>query len=481
MSLTQAVNTAQSIFNNTGTQTAILSKNISNAYNSNYARRSAVISTSLFGADVIATQRAQNDALLRQVLRTTAGDSAQQTLLDGLGRIQATIGGNDSELSPEAALKKFQTALNTYIATPANSTAGAAAVSAAANVALTINNATQEVQTIRAQADLSLSMAAGELRDLLGQFQKANDAAIVATAGGVDASDAMDVREGVLKKISELVGVTATMRENNDMVLYTSEGITLFETTPREVKFVPTPNYAPGVQGNSLYIDGVAVQPGVGGNTTAQGRIPALLQLRDQVAPTYQKQLDELSRALVTQFAETSAGPPAVTLPGLFTWSGGTVPAAGTIVNGISSTLKVNPAAVTNPSLFRDGAINGAAFNKNTGNAAGFTTVLNAYLTALDAPMSFDVNAEAGVNSGLLGYASKSIGWFSALRSDATDAGEAKNAMVVRATESYSSETGVSIDQELSDMLDIEQSYKASTKLLSAVDEMLKALLNIAG
>lgn len=481
MSLTQAVNTAQAIFNNTGTQTAILSKNISNAYNSNYARRSAVLSTSLFGADVIATQRAQNDALLRQVLRTTAGDSAQQTLLDGLTRIQATIGGNESELSPQAALKKFQSALNTYAGAPANTTTGAAAVSAASEVVNTIRNATQEIQTIRSQADQALLQSAGELRDLLGQFQKANDAVIVSSAAGTDASDAMDVREGLLKKISEIVGVTGTMRENNDMVLYTSEGITLFETTPREIKFVPTASYAPGVQGNSFYIDGVAVQPGTGGNTNGMGKIAALLQIRDTVAPTYQKQLDEIARGLVTQFAETSNAAPITTLPGLFTWSGGTVPPAGTIVNGISSTLQINPAVLSNPNLLRDGAINGAAYNKNPSSNAGFSLVLNTLYNGLDTPLTFDVAAEAGVDSGLLGYAAKSVGWFSALRSDASNAGETKNAMVIRATESYSSETGVSIDQELSDMLDIEQSYKASTKLLSAVDEMLKALMEIAG
>jgi flagellar hook-associated protein 1 len=37
--------------------------------------------------------------------------------------------------------------------------------------------------------------------------------------------------------------------------------------------------------------------------------------------------------------------------------------------------------------------------------------------------------------------------------------------------------TGVSIDEELSLLLDLEQSYKASAKLISTVDAMMASLL----
>ena len=53
MSLTSALNTAQSIFNNTGTQSSVVSNNIANAGNKDYVRRQASISTSLNGAQVV--------------------------------------------------------------------------------------------------------------------------------------------------------------------------------------------------------------------------------------------------------------------------------------------------------------------------------------------------------------------------------------------------------------------------------------------
>ena len=65
-------------------------------------------------------------------------------------------------------------------------------------------------------------------------------------------------------------------------------------------------------------------------------------------------------------------------------------------------------------------------------------------------------------------------------RSNATTAAENTSAALSRSDEAYSNETGVNLDEELTLLLDIEQSYKAATKILNAVDEMLKSLLDIA-
>ncbi|MNL65700.1 flagellar hook-associated protein FlgK [compost metagenome] len=52
--------------------------------------------------------------------------------------------------------------------------------------------------------------------------------------------------------------------------------------------------------------------------------------------------------------------------------------------------------------------------------------------------------------------------------------------MQMRAKEAYANATGVNLDEELILLLDIEQSYKAATKLLSTIDEMLSSLMQAA-
>jgi len=52
--------------------------------------------------------------------------------------------------------------------------------------------------------------------------------------------------------------------------------------------------------------------------------------------------------------------------------------------------------------------------------------------------------------------------------------------MLTKSKEAYSNATGVNLDEELIQLLDIEQSYKAAAKLMTTVDELLKTLLATA-
>ena len=491
MSLTTALNNAQAIFNNSGTQSSVVSNNIANAGNTDYSRRQAMLSTNMAGAQVVQIARANEPALQKAFLSSTSGDAAQQRLLSAYTSLQsATLGGNDNEIAPATYMASLQTAMQTYASSPSSTTAAQAAVNAAQSLATSLNNATTAVQGVRTDADKQIASDVDTLNGLLKQFQTANDAVKSATATSTSTStalpDALDQRDSILKQISQIVGVTTVTRDNNDVALYTTGGATLFETIPRSVTFTPTTAYTAGTTGNNVYIDGVALPAGQGASTTAQGSLQAALQVRDDIAPTYQKQLDEIARGLVTTFAETNPNDSTDQAPGLFTWSGGTVPASGTLVTGLASTIAVNPALLTtstqtgNPSLLRDGGINGDQYIVNTTGASGYSDQLDAYITGMSTKMDFDSSAGSDTSASIMDYASSSIGWLEGQRSTATTAAENTSAALSRSSTAYSNETGVNLDEELTLMMDIEQSYKAGTKILNAVNEMLQSVLDIA-
>lgn len=482
MSLTSALNTAQSIFNNTGAQSSIVSNNISNAGNKDYVRRQAMLTTSLNGAQVVKISRAQEDALLKQYLKASSQDSAQQTLLGGLEDLKSIMGGNDNETSPETALRAFRDKLGTFRATPGDLIAAQGAITAAQDVVTSLNNASKAVQQQRADADKQVKNQVDSLNSLLTQFETANNAVKKATAGNEDPSSALDEREKVLKQISQIVGVSTVQRANNDMVLYTSDGTTLFETVPRSVSFEPTQSYAANTVGKKVYIDGVAVNMGSGSTTNAQGSLASLLQIRDDIAPTFQSQLDEVARGLVNLYQEDGN-------PGLFVWTqangtAGGVPPAGTVIDGIAGTIAINDRVVTSkggdPMRLRDGNINASSTAANPTGSSGYSAELDRLYTAMDSGIAFDPTTGLDSNVSILTYATNSIGWLEQNRSNATTAAENTSAASARTDEAYSNETGVNLDEELTLLLDIEQSYKAATKILNAVDEMLKALLDIA-
>lgn len=484
MSLASSLNTASSIFRNTAQQSSVISTNIANTGNENYVRRDAVVTQTVYGATMVQNERSQQMALLRQMASSTSQQSAQSTLLDGLTTLSDALGGNDYELSPSAYLANLQSSLQSFAASPGEYALASTVVTDAIDVVNSLNNATTTTQELREDTDAQMFEQVESLNKLLAEFKIVNDTVVRQTATGGNADDYLDRRDTLLKDISKIVGVSVNMRDNSDMVLYTYDGTTLFETDPREVSFVRTYTYDSTVTGNAIYIDGTAVRAGIGGNTDGQGSLASLVQIRDVIAPTFQTQLDEIARGLIETFQEFDTGGGGE-LPGLFTWPTGTIPPTGAVEPGLAALIRVNPAVRSDqggdPMLIRDGGINGAAYVQNTANSSGFTDLINSYVDELAANRSFSADADLKTDASVLSFASNSIGWLEELRSNATTANENKQALYERTFQTYSSKTAVSLDEELSLLLDVEQSYKAAAKLVSTVDEMLKAVLEMAG
>ena len=151
-----------------------------------------------------------------------------------------------------------------------------------------------------------------------------------------------------------------------------------------------------------------------------------------------------------------------------------------TILTGLAGALRLNaafdPAAGGNATLLRDGGANGAAYLANTTGAAGYTELLLAYGARLDAPMAFDPAAGLAAKQSLADYSTASIGWFSGLRQSASSALETKQALSPRLTEALSNATGVNVDTEMSLLLDLENSYQATARIIKAVDDMMATL-----
>ncbi|MEM9575079.1 MAG: flagellar basal body rod C-terminal domain-containing protein, partial [Pseudomonadota bacterium] len=258
--------------------------------------------------------------------------------------------------------------------------------------------------------------------------------------------------------------------------------VTLFETVPRTVSFDPISAHSPGVPGNQVYIDGVPLNAGTGANTDAIGSLSAMLQTRDELSMNVQGQLDEIARGLVVAFAETdqtgSALPDAT---GLFTYAGGpAVPTGTTAVNGLALTLSVNgffdPDVGGNPHLLRDGGANGAAYTVNTAGSSAFADNLISYTEQIDEPISSDVSFGLTGTYTLSQYAESSIGFLDSIRSTASLASESDAALSERLSSMLSASTGVNLDEELSMLIELEQSYQASARIISTVDEMFAAL-----
>ena len=482
MSLTTALNIAKQSLQSTSRQTAVVSQNVSNVSNTDYSRRTAVLSSEAPGARVVVIQRAASEALFRANLSAVSSYEGQGTLRASIDSLALAVNGVNNANSAATKLGSLYEAIQLYSNNPANATLGESAIEAARQVVNSLNDGTAAVSAQRTNADMQISVAVDELNSLLKDFQAANSAIVSGTQAGRDVSDQLDRRDAILKQIAQYVPVSTITRENNDMMLTTSSGAILFETTPRTITFEPKPGYDASSVGNSVYIDGVPLQAGTRGGTPPSGKSADHPESRDPGAPPIQAQPHEVARGLIMAFAETDQTGVNPDLAGLFTWSGGpALPAGGTVSPGIAGSLAINAAMDSqqggNPTVLRDGGANGADYVANIDGNASYSTLLIAYSSSLDKTIAFDPSAGVGTNASVMEYSSSIIGWLENLRQQATSAEENKQALVVRTAEALSNETGVNMDQELALLLELEHSYNASASLLKTVDEMLANLL----
>ena len=486
MTLTLALNAARSSLMAAGTQASAVSRNIAGATQDGYSRKNVLVTTIPGnGVYVAGIQRATSAGLFYNVLKAASTSAKQDTIYNGLQRIAAaTIDDPELDQSPAAQIAKLKSALQQYATAPDNVTLAQAAVNAAKGVASSLNDATRTVQSVRADADADIATSVTTINQLLAQFETVNTAIVKGTITGADTTDHLDLRDSILSRLSQEVGVTVATRANNDMVIYTDSGVTLFETSARSVTFDQTYAFTAGIDGNAVYIDGVPVIGASAVMPIHGGKLGGLAALRDDASVSYQNQLDEIARGLIEIFAESDqTGAALPDVPGLFTYPGApAIPASGLISAGLAGTItvasSVDQSVGGNPNLLRDGAISGnAAYNYNTGGEAGFFDRVQQLVDGLAQSRAFDPSALAKPNATLIDFAGSSVSWLESQRKSASDESTYSQTLLERSAEALSNVNGVNMDDEMSFMLQVERTFSASSKLIATIDEMLRQLL----
>ncbi|WP_238123879.1 MULTISPECIES: flagellar hook-associated protein FlgK [unclassified Xanthobacter] len=485
MSLSLAFNTAQSALATTATQLQVSSRNVAAANDPSAARKIAVTTTTPDGSTrVVSITRAAGGQLFVRMLAATAGTAAQQAVDEGLTTLRSTVDDSNTPTSPAARIGVLADALSQAANTPDDPTLARQVVTGAQDLAGALNSATATVQQARGAADSAIASSVTQINDLLRQFQVENAAVVRGVSAGADITDTLDRRDAILSQLSQEIGISTVTRANNDIMIYTDSGATLFETTPRAVTFLPTPVMDATTRGGGVYVDGVAVA-GPGATMPVQsGRIAGLTQLRDQIAPSYQTQLDEMARGLITAFAEadqSGAGGPA--LAGLFTGTDAAVPDG--LTSGLAGWLRVNaaldPAQGGDPMRLRDGGINGAAYLYNTSGTASFSGRLAELGTALGAQQSFDGASGLPAAASLDQLATASVSWLEGARKASAVRLDSEQAVLTKATTALSAGAGVNLDQEYAAQLELERSYQASSKLIGVVGQLYDSLFAAIG
>lgn len=498
MSLSTALNILNSAFVSNAAQSAVISSNISNASAKGYSREIAnVITTFSGGSQVVSVTREANAALLDQVNASTSQAAYENALSDGLTTLANSVSDSTSATSssgaltngnsPSAMIANLQSALATYDASPNDASAAQGVVTAAGNLTQSLNSGATAVQSVRQQADSDMATAVKSINSLLSQFTDVNQTIVAGTANGANVNNALDTRDSILTQLSQEVGISTVANSDGSMSIYTDSGATLFQGgAARTVAFTATATLTEGVSGSAVTVDGVPITGSSSPMPIQSGALAGLANLRDNVAPQYGAQLDQIAQGLISAFAESDqTGGTAPTLPGLFTFPGATGVPSSSAATGLASEIEVNanvdPSQGGDVNRLRDGGIadpTNSAYTYNTTGAASYTGRIAEMMSALTTTRTFSASAGLGTSDSVGDYANASVSWLQNKNQQASTQLDYQNSVVSAATTALSNATGVNLDTEMTNMLSIENSYTTTAKLLTTVNAMLTSLLN---
>ncbi len=483
----------------------VVGQNIANAGTADWSAEVATqqsLTAGGIGLGMVAlpTQRTLNWQLQAGVFAQNAivsGLQTQQTALSGIDQVQGTVGTGTDLASLLGAL---QDSFSTLEEDPSNQTQQQAVVTAAGNVAGQINALADAVGQARQNAQDSAASEVSALNTALGAVGGLNAQIVSLQAQGQSTADLQNQRDAEVDQVSQLVPVRQIAQPDGSVLLVSSGGLTL-PTQGGSPFSLATATMGP----NATYPADPTV-PGVmlgSVDVTAQlgttGQLGANLTLRDTTLPAMQGGLDEFAYTLASRFDQQGLT--------LFTNLAGVMPTAtgpdtqsGYV--GFAQTITVNPAVAAQPSLVRDGtnavagsASGASAFTPNpAGGPVGFTGLIDRVLdytfgsqaqpgVAQSLPAGSGLGPGGDQNAGfsppadLAGFATDLVGSMSQTTSAAGGALTSAQALQTGLQSRLSSSSGVSIDTEMSNMIELQNAYGANAKVVTTVQAMWTALL----
>ena len=407
------------------------------------------------GVQLDSVRSVVDDLLESELVALNSGVGFDDARSRALGSVEAAFpvtGGI------EAALDAFFAAFSDLANHPAGTAERSALLGSAQALADLLRQTRNELATTQANLDKNLDAAVRRANAILPQIADLNAQIRIAESVGHPANDLRDQRQLLLQDLSRLVGINTTENAEGETTVFA--GGLLLVSGDRNASFDATNLNPSGFR--------LVFYQAPGGTTfdattfLTQGEIGATLRMRDTDLPDFLGRLDQLAKTLVDQVNLQHA--------------------AGYDLNGVTGTnffdpiatvaraadsVRVNAAVAADPSSIAaaQAATTLPGDNRNALALAGLRTAAFAALGDLTLPDYFltlltDVGAQA---------------------KNATDALDFRQALLTDVQTRRDSLSGVSLDEEMTNLIQFQRAFEAASRLVQVGDEMYQTVLDMLG
>jgi flagellar hook-associated protein 1 FlgK len=331
MSLTQALNSALSGLKVTQANIAMVAANVANADTPGYTRKVvnqiATGGNTSVGVRVSDIQREIDLYVQRQLRVENAGASYADTRADMYSQLQDIYGQPGASTALESVYNNFTTAVQSLSTSPDDLSARSAVISSAQLLTQQLNQLSNSVQSLRANAELGIADAVNQANGAMSQIAALNQQIAASTPGDGATATLMDQRDAYIDQLSKLMDINVVQGDRSQVNIFTSSGTQLVGTQAAKLTFDAVGTITPASQWSAdptkrgvgtitlIPPDGAPVDL-IQDHAIRSGTIAAYLQMRDQDLVQAQNQLDALAAGLASAVSDkTIAGTPVSALP----------------------------------------------------------------------------------------------------------------------------------------------------------------------
>jgi len=434
-----------------------VSHNISNANTEGYSRQRVIFESTYSsygfgvayqlgtGVKISDINRIRDDFTDRQYRNENSSLGYWDIQSDILKQVEAVF-NEPSDIGISSVLNEFWRGLETLAKDPSSQEARETVKERGITVASTINHAFTQLNDIISDINYRISIKVNEINSIANQIAQLNLQIQQTQIGGASAADLMDKRDLLLDELSNLVQFESYEDENGQFTINVGGALLVKGTEHATMEFDTVVN-----NGKIMwkeYNSEVRV---------LKGELKGLLELRDNKIKSYMDQLDTFTQTFVDMF--NGIHRKGYNLEGnkeidFFVYE--------------DHKLEVNEDIIKNPSLI--------AAAEDANGIPGDNRIALELADMRNQRIQID-----GRTCTIDEYYGSLISKIGVDSQEATRAADSQAFMVSQLDERRKMTSSVSLDEEMTKMIQYLHAFNAASRMVTSVDEMLNTIINRMG
>src|SRR5262249_52766930 len=248
-----------------------------------------------------------------------AGASYADTRANLYSQLQDIFGQPGAATSLESVYNGFTSSLQALSTSPDDPGARSAVINSAQLLTQQLNQLSDNIQGLRANAELGISDAVNQANTAMTQIASLNQQIAASTPGDSATATLMDQRDYYIDQLSKLMDINVVAGDRNQVSVFTNSGIQLVGTNAGKLTFDAVGTITPSSQWSSnptqrgvgtitlIPPDGAPIDL-IQDHAIRSGTIAAYLQMRDQDLVQAQNQLDALAAGMAQALSDKTTG-----------------------------------------------------------------------------------------------------------------------------------------------------------------------------